>query len=169
MAHYSMKKLSYFLDQSLFKLISFIAQLLLWSAFFAGIYQVFARFVLQEPAAWTEPWTRSSIIWIVFLGIILAFRRGEMLKVDVINTFLSDAPRRWVRHFANTICALFLGLLAWIGGNMTYRVRFQTIAGLDFPISWIYAAIPIGCTLALIALLIHWFGDNSQIDTNIQE
>ncbi len=164
-----MKKLSQFLDQSLFKLVSFLAQVLLWSAVGAGIYQVFARFVLQEPAAWTEPWTRSSIIWIVFLGLILAFRRGEMLKVDVLNSVLSEKPRRWVRHFANTICALFLGLLAWIGGHMTYRVRFQNIAGLDFPISWIYVSIPIGCTIALIALLIHWFGDNSQIETNIQE
>lgn len=164
-----MKKLSHLLDQSLFKFVSFIAQLLLWSAFFAGIYQVFARFVLQEPAAWTEPWTRSAIIWIVFLGIILAFRRGEMLKVDVLNTFLSEKHKNYIHHFANTICAVFLGLLAWIGGNMTYRVRFQNIAGLDFPISWIYASIPIGCTIALIALLINWFGDNSHIENNIQE
>lgn len=164
-----MKTLSALLDKSLFKLISIAAQLLLLSAVIAGFYQVFTRFVLSSPAEWTEAWTRSSIIWVVFLGLILAFRRGEMLKVDVLNTLLSPGARRYLRHLANTICAIFLGLLTWIGANMAYRVRFQSIAGLDFSIAWIYAAIPIGCGIALIALLINWFGDNSHIEQNIQE
>ena len=164
-----MKSFTYWLDKTLFKLVSIAAQLLLLSAVIAGIYQVFARFVLHEPAAWTEPWTRSSLIWVVFLGVILAFRHGEMLRVDVINTFLSNKARRIVRHMANLLCAIFLGLLAWIGGNMAYRVRFQSIAGLDFSISWIYLAIPVGCAIALIALLVQWFSKEDSHHTQTLE
>ena len=114
-----------FLDRTLFALVGIVAQLLLLSAFLAGFFQVFTRFVLEEPAAWTEPWTRSAIIWVVFLG-----------------------------------------LLTWIGGQMTYRVRFQTVAGLDIPIYWFYIAIPIGCALALLALLIHWWNECSNTNTS---
>ena len=159
-----MKSIIRFLDLTLFKLVSFCAQLLLLSAVITGLYQVFTRFVLQAPSAWTEAWTRSSLIWVVFLGLILAFRHGEMLKVDVLNTILPPKGRRIIFHFANFMCAAFLGFLTWIGIDMTYRVRFQNIAGLEFSISWIYAAIPIGSALALIAVLVYWF--NPEVPEN---
>ena len=152
-----MKSIIRFLDRTLFKLVSFFAQLLLLSAVITGIYQVFTRFVLQSPSAWTEAWTRSALIWVVFLGLVLAFRHGEMLKVDVLNNLLPPKGRRIIFHFANAMCVAFLGFLTWIGIDMTYRVRFQSIAGLDFSISWIYASIPIGSAIALLAVLDYWF------------
>ena len=54
------------------------------------------------------------------------------------------------------ICAGFLGFVAWIGGQMTWRVRFQNVPSLDISISWIYLAIPVGATLAAIAVLARW-------------
>ena len=52
------------------------------------------------------------------------------------------------------VCTGFLGFLAWIGGQMTWRVRFQTVPSLDISISWIYLAIPVGATLAAVAVLL---------------
>ena len=59
------------------------------------------------------------------------------------------------------ICAGFLGFLAWIGGQMTWRVRFQTVPSLDISISWVYVAIPIGAALAAIAVLAR-LGDSAE-------
>ena len=39
---------------------------------------------------------------------------------------------------------------------MTWRVRFQNVPSLDISISWIYLAIPVGATLAAIAVLARW-------------
>ncbi len=41
------------IDRGLFRLVSWVAQALLWSAVAAGFYQVLARFVLQSPSAWS--------------------------------------------------------------------------------------------------------------------
>jgi len=54
------------------------------------------------------------------------------------------------------IMAGFFGLMTWIGVLMTYRVRFQTIPSLGISISWIYAAIPVGMALALLAVIVQW-------------
>ena len=144
------------LDRSLFRLVSILTQLLLLSAVAAGFYQVIARFILQAPADWSEAWTRSALIWTVMLGIVLAFRHGAMLSVDMLHGFLGVRNKRRLEHLILLICVTFLGFLAWVGGLMTWRVRFQTMPSLDISISWVYVAIPIGSALAILAVLAHW-------------
>ncbi|BEG79066.1 TRAP transporter small permease [Achromobacter xylosoxidans] len=143
-------------DRVLFKLVSVIAQLLLVAAAAAAFYQVIARFVLHSPADWSEVLTRALLIWTVLLGVALAFRHGAMISVELLRNLLGGMRRRVLEAVIGLICAGFLGFIAWIGGQMTYRVRFQNVPSLDISISWIYLAIPVGATLAAIAVLARW-------------
>lgn len=145
-----------FLDRTLFRLISGLTQLLLLSAVAAGFYQVLARFVLQSPADWSEAWTRAALIWTVMLGIVLAFRHGAMLSVEMLHSALGPHKGRMLEHLIMAICVAFLGFMAWVGGQMAWRVRFQTMPSLEVSISWIYIAIPIGAGLAILGVLAHW-------------
>ncbi|NYT61521.1 TRAP transporter small permease [Alcaligenaceae bacterium] len=144
------------IDRSLFRFISVITQLLLLSAVAAGFYQVLARFVLETPADWSEAWTRAALIWTVMLGVALAFRQGAMLSVEMLHSMLAPRNKRWLEHLILCICVSFLGFMAWAGGQMTWRVRFQTMPSLDMSISWIYISIPIGMVLAMLAVIAHW-------------
>ncbi len=143
-------------DRILFKVVSVVAQILLVAAAAAAFYQVIARFILHSPADWSEVTTRALLIWTVFLGIALAFRQGAMISVEMLRNMLGGTKRRVLEAIIGLTCAGFLGAVAWIGGQMTYRVRFQTVPSLDISISWIYVAIPIGSTLAAIAVLTRW-------------
>lgn len=133
-----------------------IAQLLIMSAVAAAFYQVLARFVLETPADWSEAWTRAALIWTVMLGIILAFRQGVMLSVEMLHNFLGSRGKRGLEHLIMAINVCFLGFMAWVGVQMTWRVRFQNVPSLDVSISWIYVAIPIGTILAIIAVIARW-------------
>ncbi|MHA3904549.1 TRAP transporter small permease [Castellaniella sp. WN] len=144
------------IDRGLFRLVSWVAQGLLWSAVAAGFYQVLARFILESPSAWSEAWTRAAIIWAVMLGVALAFRQGAMLGVDLLHNLLAPCRARALEHVVLLIVAGFLGFLVWIGAEMTWRVRFQTMPSLGASISWVYLAIPVGATLALFAALACW-------------
>ena len=142
------------IDHWLFKGVSALAQLFLIGAVAAGFWQVIARFVLSAPVDWSEVLTRALFIWAVLLGVALAFRHGAMLGVELLRSVLRAGPRRALAWLVALVCSGFLGFLAWIGGQMTWRVRFQTVPSLDISISWIYLAIPVGATLAAIAVLI---------------
>lgn len=143
-------------ERTLFKIVSVVAQLLLVAAAGAAFYQVIARFVLHSPADWTEVLTRALLIWTVLLGIALAFRHGAMISVELLQSLLKGRKRRLLEHVIAIICVAFLVFLAWIGGQMTYRVRFQNVPSLNIPISWIYLAIPVGASLAAIAVVARW-------------
>lgn len=144
------------LDRGLFQGVSWIAQAFLWSAVAAGFYQVLARFIFQSPSAWSEAWTRASIIWTVMLGMALAFRVGAMLSVDLLHNLLPARKRRPLEHLVLLIVIGFLGFLLWISIEMTWRVRFQSTPSLGVSISWIYLSIPIGAALSLVGALAYW-------------
>ncbi|MGZ8135450.1 TRAP transporter small permease [Bordetella bronchiseptica] len=143
-------------ERALFRLVSAIAQILLIAAACAAFYQVIARFILHSPADWSEVATRALLIWTVLLGVALAFRHGAMISVELLRNTLQGAARRLLEHAIALTCIAFLAFSAWIGGQMTWRVRFQNVPSLDISISWIYLAIPVGATLAVIAVLARW-------------
>ena len=143
-------------ERGLFKAVSVIAQILLVASAAAAFYQVIARFILQSPADWSEVLTRALLIWTVLLGIALAFRQGAMISVELLHNLLKGRKQRLLEHLIAIVCIGFLVFIAWIGGQMTYRVRFQNVPSLDIPISWIYLAIPVGASLAAIAVLARW-------------
>lgn len=158
--------LIHFLDRYLFRLVSLLCQILILSSVAAAFYQVIARFVLQSPADWSEAWTRASLIWTVLLGIALAFRQGAMLSVEMLHGMLGSKKKRWLEHAIMLVCVGFLSFLAWVGGQMTWRVRFQTMPSFDVSISWIYISIPIGATLAVIAVLARWRENPPPVDVD---
>ncbi|WP_066455980.1 TRAP transporter small permease [Castellaniella caeni] len=144
------------IDRSLSRLVSWVAQALMWSAVAAGFYQVLARFILASPSAWSEAWTRAAIIWAVMLGMALAFRQGAMLGVDLLHNLLAPRKARLLEHLVLLIVVGFLGFLVWIGADMSWRVRFQSTPSLGVSISWIYLSIPTGALLALFGALAYW-------------
>ncbi|MBO1110769.1 TRAP transporter small permease [Bordetella petrii] len=143
-------------EQALFKGVSAIAQILLVASAAAAFYQVIARFILQAPSDWSEVLTRALLIWTVLLGVALAFRHGAMISVELLRNLLKGHRQRLLEHVIALICVAFLVFIAWIGGHMTYRVRFQNVPSLNISISWIYLAIPVGASLAAIAVLTRW-------------
>ncbi|MEN9763323.1 MAG: hypothetical protein RI906_3149 [Pseudomonadota bacterium] len=123
----------------------------------AGLYQIIARFVLQEPSTWTEVLTRTLIIWSVFLGLAAALRGGALLSVDLM--YRTVARTRFLpvlQVFITGLTLLFLVLIIWFGLEMVHRVRFQTLAGLEISISWAYAAIPVGGICSVLAVIAHY-------------
>lgn len=152
------------IDRVLFSLVSIAAQALLWIAVATGFFQVVARFVLHSPLDWSEVLTRAAIIWAVMLGVALAFRQGAMITVEFLRTRLRGGARRALEHLVNIACLGFLGFLVWVGVQMLERVRFQSIAGLEVSIAWVYLAIPVGAALAAIALLLRWFMPEEEVE-----
>lgn len=122
-----------------------------------AFYQVITRFVFNAPSAWSEVASRTFIIWSVFLGAASAFRENGMMRVEVIFGVIPERWHRQLEVLIGLLCLLFFVLLAWYGAQMGYRVRNQTLAGMDISIAWAYAALPVGsffCVLAVLARLL---------------
>jgi TRAP-type C4-dicarboxylate transport system permease small subunit len=122
-----------------------------------GLWQIVTRFIIERPAEWTEVLIRFSLIWMVFLGIPLAFRTGAMVSVDVLYRWSGARLRR---VFDSLVALAALGLIAVIvvvGWQYAQRGSVQSVIGLEgVSMFWAYLALPVGGVFSAIAIVGHW-------------
>ncbi len=136
----------------------FVACAMMALAAFLGVFQIFMRFVLEQPAEWTEVLIRFSLIWMVFLGIPAAFRQGAMVSVDVLYRW---SPPKIKRVLDWVVCLSALALIAvivWWGWDYANRGSVQSMIGLEgVSMFWAYLAMPVGglfCVMGIIGNLL---------------
>jgi TRAP-type C4-dicarboxylate transport system permease small subunit len=119
-----------------------------------GMFQIIMRFVLEQPAEWTEVLIRFSLIWMVFLGIPLAFRQGAMVSVDVLYRWSGARMRRVLDWVVNLAALALIGVILWWGWDYANRGKVQTMIGLeDVSMFWAYLAMPVGAVFAAIGIV----------------
>ena len=119
-----------------------------------GMFQIITRFVLERPAEWTEVLIRFSLIWMVFLGIPLAFRQGAMVSVDVLYRWSGARMRRVLDWVVNLAALGLIGVILWWGWDYANRGKVQTMIGLeDVSMFWAYLAMPVGAVFAAIGIV----------------
>jgi TRAP-type C4-dicarboxylate transport system permease small subunit len=123
-----------------------------------GVYQIVTRFVLQMPAEWTEVLIRFSLIWMVFLGIPMAFRIGAMVSVDVLYRWSSPPVRRVLDAVVCAAALVLVAVIIVVGWDYANRGKVQTVIGLeDVSMFWAYLAMPVGGLFCVPAIIDHWF------------
>ncbi|MBN8557389.1 MAG: TRAP transporter small permease [Proteobacteria bacterium] len=134
-----------------------LACLMLAVAAALGVFQIFTRFVLEQPAEWSEVLIRFSLIWMVFLGIPMAFRQGAMVSVDALYRAVPTGAKR-VLDLVVALAALTLMLIVlWWGGDYAVRGRVQTMAGLEsLSMFWAYIALPVGAAFSLLGIVANY-------------
>ena len=141
------------LEQVLSAIIIRAACVLLGVASVLGIMQVLSRFIFNQPLSWSEVLIRLVIIWMVMFGVVIAFREGAQVSVDLMFR-LSGRFQRTLHFMITVVAVLFLSVIVWYGFDIAWRTRFQEIGGMEFlPMSVGYAALPVGAIFAIIATI----------------
>jgi TRAP-type C4-dicarboxylate transport system permease small subunit len=134
-----------------------VACLMLALAACLGMLQIFTRFVLEMPIEWTEVIIRFSLIWMVFMGIPMAFRQGAMVSVDVLYRWSGPRMKK-VLDTAVALAALTLVcIIIWWGWDYANRGKVQSMIGLeDVSMFWAYMALPVGAAFSVISIIGNW-------------
>ena len=122
-----------------------------------GMFQIVTRFVLEQPAEWTEVLIRFSLIWMVFLAIPAAFRQGAMVSVDVLYRWSPSALRRVLDAVVSLAALALIAVIVWFGWDYAQRGGVQSVAGLEsVSMFWAYVAMPVGGLFSAIGIVGNW-------------
>ncbi|MSP50690.1 MAG: TRAP transporter small permease [Alphaproteobacteria bacterium] len=116
--------------------------------------QVFTRYVLNDPFAWTEEASRYLYVYIVFLGSSAAVSDRSHVAIGFLVAALPRALQ-WAVSFAVNLLILFLlANLVWWGWVATVRQWSIPLMVLEIPYAWVYGVIPVTATLMTLRTII---------------
>ena len=120
---------------------------------------VCTRYVFNRPIFWTDEFARIVLIWSIFIGAALGFRKGSPIDHIRMDFFVSLLPLR-LRRIADRVAwgvTVFFCLTILVLG---IRFFIQTIsiltAALEISRGYIYISLPIFAIISLGFLFDLW-------------
>ncbi len=118
-----------------------------------GLLQVFNRFVLNSSLSWSEEAQIFGHIWIVFLAIPIAYRRGAHLYVETFRRRLPDRAGAAFDLLVELLWAGFAVALAYLSYRVALVAALQESPGLEIPMSYPYYGVVVGGVYLLFIAL----------------
>ena len=109
-----------------------------------ALLQVFHRFALNSSLSWSEEAQIFGHIWIVFLGIPIAYRRGAHLYIETFCDMLPRGPRAVFNLAIELLWLAFAVSLMVLGSQVARIAHLQNSPGLDVPMSYPYSGMVLG-------------------------
>ena len=108
------------------------------------LWQVFSRYVLNDPSTFTDELSRYLLIWVGILGAAYGTGRGAHVAVDILRTRLNNP--RWLGIFIQGVIIVFALLILIIGGSNLVQISFelgQTSSAMKLPLGYVYIVLPL--------------------------
>ena len=116
-------------------------------------FQVFNRFVLKAPLAWTEELAMLLFQWVVFLGAAVGVKRMSHFGIDLVVEKLPPKTRQrleWIIPFA--IAATAVTLIVE-GISLLKLTQFQVYTTMPISHAWATLPMPISGVLMILYLV----------------
>lgn len=121
------------------------------------LWQVTSRYLLPQPASWTEEMSRFLLIWVTMLGAAYLTGQHGHIAIDLISDRLSPRRARHLQTFIRSTVMVFALLAFCVGGaNLIYITLSlgQSSAVLGVPLGYVYMVIP-ASGLLIVFFTIH--------------
>lgn len=115
--------------------------------------QVFNRFVLKTPLAWSEDLAMLLYQWVVFLGAALGVRRGRHFGIELVVRRLPAGWRHGVELLTPVVMAVVALVMIVQGWAILSINTTRVFASMDLTYTWAFLPIPLGGGLILLYLL----------------
>jgi len=136
-------------DLTRFAFEDWVAFALFWVMAAVVFYQVVTRYVMDDPAGWTEEIARNLLIVTVFIGGAISVRKNNHIQVDAFYRLLPGKIGRLFSTAIDVVRILFFGYAAWLTYLLTARIGRQQMAVIDLPIGIVYSLVLFGFLMML--------------------
>lgn len=110
------------------------------------VWQVFSRYVLNQPSTLTDELARFLMIWVGLLGASYTVGAQRHLSIDFLAMMLPDHKKPLLGILINTLVLLFSGAVIVNGGLKLIEKTLATTqlsAALQIPMGYVYIVLPL--------------------------
>ncbi|MEM7021775.1 MAG: TRAP transporter small permease [Pseudomonadota bacterium] len=139
-------RLDVWLDRILYNLSGLLLIVIACTVFYA----VFLRYVVNEPPLWAEDAPRVFFLWLTYLGVAVATRRGQNIRVTHFIDKFRPLPRLVLETFMHLLVLIMLAVIFYWSFPVLELQMGGTMLSTGWSYAWSYLPLPIGCALMLL-------------------
>jgi TRAP-type C4-dicarboxylate transport system permease small subunit len=126
--------------------------------------QVILRNIFSFGFLWADPLLRYMVLWVGFLGAVIATREGKHFGVDFLNRYL---PKK-ILHGVRTFIDVFATVISFMLMYAAFQFLFEAIGAeeldvFEIPKRFYFSIIPIGFGLIGLQFLFNIINDVRKI------
>lgn len=114
---------------------------------------VFFRYVLDDALPWSEEIAKYLMVWLTFVAAPLAFRMGALVSIQALPNALLGRKNEILQVVIQLIIIALMVMFIDIGVFLTKNAMIQRASSVNFSISYVYAAMPLGALMILLVAL----------------
>ena len=133
------------------------------AAWLTGIFifiHIVARYIFAVEIRFTVEYAGYFVCYIVFIGACYNLRIKGHVRIDMLEKFLSERPRKWLWVIQALMMVIFSILFLIHGVKFAveaYKLGTVSITPLGTPLLYPYLVVPIGFLLLTIESLIQFY------------
>jgi TRAP-type C4-dicarboxylate transport system permease small subunit len=139
-----------FLHVWLGRLTAFVAGTILAVMTILVFLTVIYRYFLLAPISWGEEMSRFLFIALSMLGAVIAVKDRSHFAITILTARFPIFMRTWLEIGTALGTSLLLSIVIVKGWGLVWLNRNQESPALGVPMSYPYAAVPVGATLMLM-------------------
>ena len=142
------------ISQIFARLVEIPAALLVVAEIIVLLAGILARYVFHKPIVWSDELAGILFLWLAMLGSVIAFQRGEHMRMTAIVGMLKPRARAFLDVVAVAAALAFLLLVMHPAYEFAADEVYVTTPALEIANSWRAAALPVGIGLMLLVALL---------------
>lgn len=141
-----LRRLDDWLESALFYLSGILLMVIAGAVFYA----VTMRYAFNEPPLWADEAPRAFFLWMTYLGIVVATKRGQNIRVTHFIDKVPPYPRLLLETFMHILVLIMLVALVWYNFPILQLQSGGSMLSTGWNFVWLYAPVSVGCALMLI-------------------
>ncbi|MCD7928904.1 MAG: TRAP transporter small permease [Clostridiales bacterium] len=156
------------LDKILDLVMRFVMAVAMGALVVFGTWQIFTRFILNNPSTFTDEVLRYVLIWASLLGSAYCFYKDEHLSLDLVKDRVHGAASAVLFVFIEIMTLFFVCYVFVYGGGRLMMNATNVSSVLHIPYKVLYSIIPISGVFIVVARILKYIqiftGSNKEVE-----
>lgn len=147
-----MEKLDEFLDRCM----KFLMAMAMLSLVIGGFWQIFTRWILQNPSTFTEEFMRYMLIWASMIGSAYCFYKDKHLTLDLFKCKVKGVASIALNVFIEGVILFFIIYVFIYGGayQMMNSTNYSPV--MHIPYKFLYIVLPLSGSFIVLARVLKY-------------
>ncbi len=145
------------IDKTIDNIMKAVMAAAMFALVLGGTWQIFTRWILNDPSTFTEEFMRYMLIWASMIGSAYCFYQDKHLALDLFKKKATGKTEKVLMVFIESMILFFVIYVFVYGGARQAFNSTNSSAVMQIPFKYLYMILPISGIFIVLARALKYY------------